>query len=72
MDHQILVFRTSASRKRDVKQMDRIFKAYPQISRWNVDLEDWEKVLRIECNGISAETIIALLRELNIYAQELT
>ncbi len=71
MDYQILIFRTSVSRKGDIRQIGRRFKEYPQISRWNVDFEDWEKVLRIECNGISADNIITLLRELNIYAQEL-
>lgn len=71
MNCQILIFRTSISKKREIKQIDRIFRKYPQINQWNVDFEDWEKVLRIECNEISAHKIIALLREINIYAQEL-
>lgn len=48
-----------------------MFGGYPQISRWNVDFDDWEKVLRIECSEISTEKIITLLRDINIYAQEL-
>ena len=72
MDCQILVFRTSVSKRSDIRQINRIFREYPQINQWNVDFEDWEKVLRVECNEISANKIITLLRELNIYAQELT
>ncbi len=71
MDCEILIFCTSVSRRSDVKQIDRIFRECPQISRWNIDLEDWEKVLRIECDGISADKIITLLRKINISAREL-
>ncbi|MCD8182482.1 MAG: hypothetical protein LUE99_04610 [Bacteroides sp.] len=68
---EILVFRTSVSKKSDIKQIGRAFREYPQINRWTVDFEDWEKVLRIECREISADRIITLLRGVNIYAQEL-
>ena len=71
MDSQILIFCTSVSKRSDIKQISRLFSAYPQISQWNVDFEDWEKVLRIECNDISANSIITLLRDINIYAREL-
>ena len=39
--------------------------------KWNVDMEDWEKVLRIECQGITPTEISKALRAINIYAQEL-
>lgn len=71
MDCKILIFRTSVSRRSDIKRISKMFGGYPQISRWNVDFEDWEKVLRIECSEISTEKIITLLRDINIYAQEL-
>ncbi len=71
MKGKILIFRTSVSKKSDLQQINRVFRAYPQISGWNVDLEDWEKVLRIECQGISAGQIITLLRDINIYARAL-
>ena len=34
-------------------------------------MEDWEKVLRIECQGITPTEISKALRAINIYAQEL-
>lgn len=44
---------------------------YPQIEKWNVDLEDWEKILRIECNGLTTGELIVALRTVDIYATEL-
>ena len=37
----------------------------------NVDMEDWEKVLRIECQDITPTEISKALRAINIYAQEM-
>ena len=34
-------------------------------------MEDWEKVLRIECQGNTPTEISKALRAINIYAQEL-
>lgn len=71
MDNQIFIFRTSASKKADLKRIANTFKEYPQISKWNVDFEDWEKILRIECHGITSTEIITMLQFIDIYAQEL-
>lgn len=54
-----------------MKRIGRLFEEYPQINRWNVDLEDWEKILRIECNELKASDIIAGLKTIRIYASEL-
>ena len=64
MEEQILIFRTSVKNVRD-------FTLCPQIYKWNVDMENWEKVLRIECQGITPTEISKALRAINIYAQEL-
>ena len=34
-------------------------------------MEDWEKVLRIECQDITPTEISKTLRTINIYAQEM-
>ena len=44
---------------------------FPQIDKWNVDFEDWEKILRIECRDISALEISKVLRNNHIFATEL-
>ena len=42
-----------------------------RISHWNVDFEDWKKILRIECTGLTAHEIVAMLKIIDIYAEEL-
>ena len=63
MENEILIFRTSITRRLDIKRVGKVLNSCCQIKKWNVDFEDWEKILRIECNGINAEKIIALLKE---------
>ena len=56
MEEQILIFRTSVKNVRDIKHIAALFTLCPQIYKWNVDMENWEKVLRIECQGIKGIT----------------
>ena len=56
---------------RKIKHIATLFTLCPQIYKWNVDLEDWEKVLRIGCQNITPTEISKALRAINIYAQEL-
>lgn len=44
MQKQILIFRTSIKDKQDMKLIQTLFIQFPQIHKWNVDLEDWEKI----------------------------
>lgn len=50
MTDNILIFRTSIEKRREIKKIEKLFTQYPQIHVWNVDFEDWEKILRIECS----------------------
>ena len=71
MENKILIFRTSITRRRDIKRIGKLLAQYPQIDKWNVDFEDWEKILRIECSGITALEIAETLRSNHIFAIEL-
>lgn len=42
-ENKILIFRTSITRKCDIKRIEKLLAQYPQIDKWNVDFEDWEK-----------------------------
>lgn len=46
MENQILIFRTSITKRRDIKLIGSLLAKFPQITRWNVDFEDWEKVFK--------------------------
>ncbi len=63
MENEILIFRTSISKKQDIKGINKVLSAWSDIEKWNVDFEDWEKILRIECNGISVSEITEALRK---------
>lgn len=71
MTDNILIFRTSIEKRREIKKIEKLFTQYPQIHVWNVDLEDWEKILRIECQGITPTDISDALSTIDIYATEL-
>lgn len=70
-NNEILIFRTSITERQDIERIGVLFAQHPCIHKWNVDFEDWEKVLRIESQEITAARIIELLRTLNIIASEL-
>lgn len=71
MQNHVLIFRTSVVYRQDIKRIDKALSQFTQISSWNIDFEDWEKILRIECIGITAIEISQALRAFNIYAVEL-
>lgn len=71
MENQILIFRTSVTKRGDIKLIGSLLAQFPQISKWNVDFEDWEKILRIECSNITALEISETLRNNHIFVSEL-
>lgn len=68
-DIQCLVFRTSLQNQKDVEKISAILDNLTGISDWHVDLGDWEKVLRIECMGLSADRIIKTLFSVGVIAE---
>lgn len=47
----LLIFKTNIKTKKKVKSLSAIFNSIPAISDWSIDLEDIDKVLRIESTG---------------------
>ena len=70
-DTKILNNRTSITQRRDIKRIGELLAEFPQIDKWNVDFEDGENILRIECREISALEISEVLRNNHIFATEL-
>lgn len=71
MKHNILIFRTSARKKKDLDRVSCALATFENIKCWNIDLEDWEKVLRIECATVDPQEISSALRTVGIFASEL-
>ena len=66
-----MIFRTSITTKLEIERIKILFAQYSQIHKWNLDFEDWEKVLRIESHGITETDVINILQAINIYISEL-
>ena len=69
--NDILIFRTSITTEQEIEKIKKLFAQHSQIHKWNVDFEDWEKILRIESNGIMASGIMNMLQTIDIYISEL-
>ncbi len=67
----ILIFRTSVNKSKQLKTVGKLFNHCSQIVKWNIDMEDWEKVLRIESNCITPQEVIQMLRNVNVFASEM-
>ncbi|MEQ9467603.1 MAG: hypothetical protein RLN88_09335 [Ekhidna sp.] len=48
IETKFMIFKTSLKNEDDLKSIRRHLDEYEQIKRWVVDLEDWERVLKIE------------------------
>ena len=72
MNNVILIFRTSVSNTEDMEHLSSVLNKCPQIKTWSIDLEDWEKVLRIECSKkLESKDISMMLKDVDIYISEL-
>jgi hypothetical protein len=61
--HMVEVFRTNIRRKRQAKaMMDILSKQFP-LFRINFDLEDCDKILRVEGDNVCPERITGLVTE---------
>ncbi len=68
---QVLVFKTNVKFKKDQKRIERILNENRQILRWNMDRDDRDKVLRIECGLLPPAAIIDLITQAGYCCEEL-
>lgn len=67
----IFIFETNVKTAEDVNDVKSVFNSELDISVWSVDLEDTDKILRIESANISPEIIENLLRKAGFQCQQL-
>lgn len=70
-DPQVLVFKTNLQYKKDINQLAPVLNIFRGILRWNVDMNDIDKVLRIETKQLVAQDIIRLVRGAGYFCEEL-
>lgn len=71
MEPAILIFRTNINTFEQMKQLDAVLSGQSGIRKWNVDMEDCDKVLRIETSLLHVENVIDFLKPHDIHCEEL-
>jgi hypothetical protein len=68
----ILVFKTNIQSEKDIEKVSPLLTRETGIRRWNVDLDDIDRILRIESDAPDAPYIIELLVQAGYTCEELT
>jgi len=58
---QILVFRTNITEPIEVKKLEQVMNI-PEVIKWNIDLDDCDKVLRVVTHRLTSLHVIRLWR----------
>lgn len=68
---EILVFKTNVSCDTSVEKLRPLLDNFLKNSKWNFDLEDCDKILRVEASKKISNLVIALLAENGFKCKEL-
>lgn len=68
---EVLIFKTNVSNKRKVSEVSTLLTSVPSIKQWNFDLEDCDKVLRIESTGLNTHYVESLLQNAGFDCREM-
>ena len=69
---RIHILKTNIKSKPAINTLKLLFNTHPDIIRWSIDLEDIDKVLRVETNNmLSQEDIINQVTARGFYCEEL-
>ncbi|MEO6315183.1 MAG: hypothetical protein ABIU63_08055 [Chitinophagaceae bacterium] len=59
---EVLVLKTNIRYKKQVKELAPLLDGRKNIARWNIDLNDIDKVLRIESKDMQLAEIVQLIK----------
>lgn len=68
---EILIFKTSVNDKSDITKMKPHIDALVQDGRWNFDLDDCDKIFRVETDKDIYSSIVLLFNGMGYYCEEL-
>jgi hypothetical protein len=71
MVSEVLIFKTNIHSENDIGKVARLLNADLHVKKWNVDRDDIDRVLRIECDHHNPEYIIHLIAEAGFLCEEL-
>lgn len=67
----IHVFKTNIINSTHVQQLSNHISSIDGIAKWNVDLHDCDKVLRVEANDLTPDAIATVVQMAGYYCVEL-
>ena len=70
-DSDILIFKTNIMDEYDVEKIALLMTEEPRIKKWNIDLQDFDKVLRIEAHHLQEHEVITSIRKAGYRCEEL-
>jgi len=68
---EVLVFKTNLRFKKQINAVKPHINNLHGITRWNVDLDDIDSVLRIESDNLSPRKVEATLQQAGYFCEEL-
>jgi hypothetical protein len=67
----IYVFRTLVKTKKDIRELKPHLNELLKQAKWNFDLKDCDKILRIDSQAQISFSVIKLLQDKGFYCEEL-
>ena len=68
---EILVFKTSVTQQEQVSKVKSLLTSIPNVKRWNFDLEDRDRILRVIADQVSPRHVETILQTAGFTCQEL-
>ncbi|MDB3906470.1 hypothetical protein N9355_03265 [Crocinitomicaceae bacterium] len=71
MTRYVHIFRTELHGADCISKLTEVMSSHPKITRWHLDLEDVDNVLKVETESLSEACIISLAKEKQIVCEVL-
>lgn len=68
---EVLIFKTNIRHKKHINALKRHITKHPGIIKWNVDLKDADKILRIETTHLHSSKIEVLVKNAGYMCEEI-
>jgi cell fate (sporulation/competence/biofilm development) regulator YmcA (YheA/YmcA/DUF963 family) len=68
---QVLVFKTNLTNGKHVDVIGNSLNVHPAITKWNVDLQDCDNILRVVANDIDGKEVETMFLNAGYYCEEL-
>ena len=68
---EVLILKTNIRYKKHLKDVAPLLNGQDSILRWNIDLQDVDKVLRIEADDMALNDVVQLIQEAGFHCEEL-